>query len=82
MGLGTLTESSSAPSGADQSGWGRMNGGTLGRGVLGLVSIVRPKVPGEVVGRVSFGGTDLLVSVNPTGRRFVEVAVVGREEYL
>lgn len=43
-------------------------------------SIVRPKVPGEVVGRVNFGGTDLLVSVNPTGRRFVEIAVVGRED--
>lgn len=44
-------------------------------------SIVRPKVQGEVVGRVNFGGTDVLVAVNPTGKRFVEVAVVGREEY-
>lgn len=43
-------------------------------------SIVRPSVPGEVVGQVDFGGTDLLVVVNPTGKRFVEAAVVGREE--
>lgn len=44
-------------------------------------SILRPSIPGEVVGRVDFGGTELPVVVNSTGKRFVEVAVVGREEY-